>query len=41
MDIKNVKVHSTLVRWVGNDNTHTEPKHPEFSVEDMIKSLPP
>lgn len=39
IDVKNVNVHSTLIRWVGNDTTHTRVTHPEFSVDDMIKSI--
>lgn len=39
INVQNVNVHSTLVRWVGNDNTHVEIKHPEFSIAEMIKSI--
>lgn len=39
IDVRNVNVHSTLIRWVGNDTTHTKVTHPEFSVDDMIKSI--
>lgn len=39
IDVRNVNVNSTLVRWVGNDNTHVEIKHPEFSIEEMIASI--
>lgn len=39
IDVRNVNVHATLVRWIGNDNTHVEIKHPEFSIDDMIKSI--
>lgn len=39
INVNNVNVHATLARWVGNDNTHTQQKHPEFTIEDMIQSI--
>ena len=37
--VQNVNVNGTLVRWIGNDHTHIEIKHPEFSIEEMIDSI--
>lgn len=39
IDITNVNVNATLARWIGNDNTHTQKKHPEFTIDDMIQSI--
>lgn len=37
--IQNIDVNGTLVRWVGNDHTHVELKHPEFTIDEMIQSI--
>lgn len=39
INVTNVNVHATLARWVGNDHTHTQQKHPEFTIDDMIQSI--
>jgi len=37
--VQNIDVNGTLIRWVGNDHTHVEPKHPEFTIDEMIESI--
>lgn len=39
INVTNVDVNATLVRWIGNDNTHTQTSHPEFTIDDMIDSI--